>query len=123
MSERLEQLTAAILVGGLGTRLRAVVADRQKVLAPVAGRPFLEQLLDQLTAAGLKRVVLCTGHKAEQVEQTIGREYRGMSIGYSREPEPLGTAGAFRQALSLLDTDPVLACNGDSFCEVDLLAL
>lgn len=123
MPDRLDQLTAAILVGGLGTRLRPVLADRQKVVAPVAGRPFLFRLLDQLADAGLRRVVLCTGHKAEQVVESVGKEYRSMQISYSAEPVPLGTAGALRHALPLFGSDPVLTMNGDSSCEVDLTAL
>lgn len=120
MSDGLHNLTAAILAGGQGTRLRAAVADRQKVVASVAGRPFLMRLLDQLADAGLRRVVICTGYKAGQVAEMAGNEYRGMSLRYSPEPGPLGTAGALRLALSLLDSDPVLAMNGDSFCETDL---
>jgi len=123
MSERLDNLTAAILVGGQGTRLRPVTGDGQKVIAPVAGRPFLFRLLDQLADAGLRRVVLCTGHKAGDVVATVGDNYRDMVVCYSHEETPLGTAGALRHALPLLDSDPILAMNGDSFCEVDLAAL
>jgi NDP-sugar pyrophosphorylase family protein len=122
MSKRLDQLTAAILVGGLGTRLRTVVADKQKVVASVAGKPFLYRLLDQLTEAGIFRVVLCAGYHADQVRATIGESYRTLRIRYSVEPAPLGTAGAFRQALPLLESDPVLAMNGDSYCDVNLPA-
>src|ERR1051326_2058538 len=123
MPERLEHIPAVILVGGLGTRLRPLLPDHQKVVAPVAGRPFVFRLLDQLADAGLKRVILCTGYKAEQVGELVGTDYRGLSISYSPEPAPLGTAGALRQALPLLHSDPVLAMNGDSFCEVNLGAL
>ena len=122
MSDGLHNLTAAILAGGQGTRLRTAVADRQKVVASVAGRPFLMRLLDQLAGAGLRRVVICTGYKAEQVAEMAGQEYRGMSLRYSPEPAPLGTAGALRNALPLLESNPVLAMNGDSFCEADLAA-
>lgn len=115
----MSDLTAAILVGGQGTRLRTVLPGQQKVVAPVAGQPFLCRLLDQLVAAGIQRVVLCTGYQSEQVER-LGATYRGMALRYSVEPEPLGTAGALRFAQ--LDA-PVLAMNGDSFCEVDLRAL
>ncbi|MCX6899219.1 MAG: nucleotidyltransferase family protein [Verrucomicrobia bacterium] len=122
MSDGLHNITAAILAGGQGTRLRAVVADRQKVVASVAGRPFLMRLLDQLADAGLRRVVICTGYKAGQVAEMAGNEYRGMSLRYSPEPGPLGTAGALRNALPLLESDPVLTMNGDSYCETDLVA-
>ena len=112
--------TVAILVGGLGTRLQAVTGGDQKVIAPVAGRPFLFRLLDQIADAGLRDVVLCTGHRAGQVAEAIGEEYRGLRVRYSRESRPLGTAGALRNALPLLLSDPVLAMNGDSCCGLDL---
>ena len=116
----MSDLTAAILAGGQGTRLRAVVADRQKVVASVAGRPFIYRLLDHIAEAGIKRVVICTGYQAAQVSATLGKSYRQMALRYSAETEPLGTAGALRQAQL---PSPVLVMNGDSFCEVDLPAL
>lgn len=120
----------AILAGGLGTRLRAVVSDRPKVLAEVRGKPFLAYLLDQLADAGLRHVVLLTGYRSEQVQETFGSQYRGMSLDYSAETEPLGTAGALRLALPNLfpngaagPPEPpgtVLLMNGDSYCAADL---
>ncbi|HEY1232923.1 MAG TPA: HAD-IIIA family hydrolase [Candidatus Binatia bacterium] len=113
-------IDAAVLAGGLGTRLRSVVSDRPKVLAQVDGQPFLTRLLDELVAAGLPRVVLCTGYLGDQIQAAIGERYRGLDISYSRETEPLGTAGALKLALPHLNSDPVLVMNGDSFCTVDL---
>lgn len=118
----LASVTAAILVGGLGTRLRPVVADRPKVLADVRGRPFLAYLLDQVAAAGLRDVVLCTGYLAEQIRAEFGETYRHVRLLYSQEPLRLGTAGALRLALPLFMPSTVLAMNGDSICEVDLEA-
>jgi NDP-sugar pyrophosphorylase family protein len=123
MPDGLEHIPGVILVGGLGTRLRTAVPDHQKVVAPVGGRPFVFRLLDQLADAGLKRVVLCTGYKAEQVAELVGTNYRRLSIAYSSEPSPLGTAGALRHALATIDSETVLAMNGDSFCEVNLAAM
>jgi D-glycero-alpha-D-manno-heptose 1-phosphate guanylyltransferase len=117
---QLSQVTAVILAGGFGTRLRPIVSDRPKVLASVAGQPFLTFLLDQLAAAGVKRVILCTGYRSDQVWRQYGRAYGTMTVSYSQEREPLGTAGALRQALPLILSDPVLVLNGDSFCDVDL---
>ena len=113
-------VTAAILAGGLGTRLRSVMADRPKVLADVLGRPFLAYPLDHLQAAGVRRVVLCTGYKGEQVQAAFGDAYGSLFLAYSHETSPLGTGGALRAALPLFDSDPVLVLNGDSFCETDL---
>jgi D-glycero-alpha-D-manno-heptose 1-phosphate guanylyltransferase len=113
-------LTAAILAGGLGTRLRSAVADRPKVLAPVAGRPFLMHLLDQLANAGIRRVVLLTGHRAEQVRAELGEVYEGMRLDHVAERLPLGTAGAVRNALPWLKENRILLLNGDSFCDIDI---
>src|SRR5437667_6347363 len=113
-------ITAAILAGGLGTRLRHTVADRPKVLAPVGGRHYLAYLLDQLAGAGISEVVLLTGHRAEQVQSTFGESYAGMGLRYSAEPAPLGTGGAVRRALPLFSAPTILLLNGDSYCDVDL---
>lgn len=111
---------AAILAGGLGTRLRSAVSDRPKVLADVGGRPFLTRLLDRLQCYAIRDVVLLVGHRADMVRAALGERYHDLRLHYSQEPEPLGTAGAVRQALHLLQTPTILLLNGDSFCEVDI---
>lgn len=116
----LEEITAVVLAGGLGTRLRSRVADRPKVLAEVSGRPFLAYLLDHLERAGQRRCVLCTGYQADLVEAAFGSRHGKMELLYSREEEPLGTGGAVRLAAPLLTGDPVLVLNGDSFFKSDL---
>src|SRR4051812_33523420 len=113
-------LTAAILAGGLGTRLRPAVADRPKGLAPVGGRPYLTYVLDQLAAALVRDVVLLTGHGAGRVRDALGDAYGTLRLTYSAEPAPLGTAGALRLALPHLKSPTVLLLNGDSYCDVDL---
>jgi phosphoheptose isomerase len=115
-------VTGVILAGGFGTRLRPVLSDRPKVLAEVAGRPFLFLLLDQMADAGVSRVILCTGHLGEQVRSAIAGSYRGMEIAYSHEETPLGTAGALRQAAMNSPGDLFLAMNGDSYTAADLSA-
>ena len=112
--------TAAILAGGLGTRLRPVVADRPKALARVAERPFVAFLLDQLEAGGVRDVVLLTGHRAEQIRDELGDRHGSMRLRYSPEREPLGTAGAVRLALPMIESVSLLLLNGDSFCDADL---
>jgi histidinol-phosphate phosphatase family protein len=113
-------VTAVILAGGLGTRLRSVIADRPKVLAEVRGRPFLAYLLDQLIVAGSRSVVLCTGYCGEQILRTFGERYGPLRLSYSQERTPLGTAGALRAGLGQFGSDSVLALNGDSYCSLDL---
>jgi D-glycero-alpha-D-manno-heptose 1-phosphate guanylyltransferase len=112
--------SAIILAGGLGTRLRAAVADRPKVMALVRGRPFLTFLLEQVTAAGFRHAVLCTGYKADIIENEIGQQYGKLKISYSRETEPLGTGGAIREAFKQAKGTLALAMNGDSICQADI---
>src|SRR5207253_3157740 len=105
-----------------GTRLRPALKGTSKVLAPVRDRPFITFLLAQLVAAGIEKTVLLTGYRSAQVRRTLGDRYDGMRLTYSID-SALGTAGALRQALPMLDTDTILLLNGDSFCEVDLHGL
>jgi len=121
-SPHYSQICAAILVGGLGTRLRSVLPDSPKVLAEVLGRPFVTFLLDQLDTAGVRNVVLCTGHRCEEVRKQLGETYRSLSLTYSQEDAPLGTGGALRLALPHLSSDPVLVMNGDSYANANLNA-
>lgn len=114
---------AIVLVGGLGTRLRGVVADVPKPLAPVAGRPFLAWLLDRLAATGLRRVILATGHGAAQVEAAVGTAWGALQVDYSVEAEPLGTGGAIALAASRVHGDGVHVLNGDTWLAYDPFAL
>ncbi len=115
-----EAVTAYILAGGFGTRLRQAVPDRPKALAEILGRPYIYHLLDALAGFGLARVVLCTGHMAQMLEQALGPTYRGMELLYSREDEPLGTGGALRLALERHPAELALCINGDSLTDADL---
>ncbi len=123
MAMGLADITAVILAGGLGTRLQSVVEDRSKVMAEVAGRPFLTYLLDQVEATGIRCVVICTGHHGAHLEEVLGSQYGTMQLVYSREESPLGTGGALRQALPLVPSDPMLVMNGDSYCSMNLCEL
>jgi NDP-sugar pyrophosphorylase family protein len=112
--------TAIVLAGGLGTRLRAAVSDRPKVLAPAAGRPFLDYGLAYLAGQGLERVILSVGYLADQVKTFAGDGRRwGLEIRYSIEDMPLGTGGALRLAARGL-AGPFFALNGDTLFLVDL---
>jgi len=114
---------ALILAGGLGTRLRAVLADRPKSLAPAAGKPFLHYVLNYLHQQGLRRVILCVGYLAGQVRDFAGDgQHWGLEVTYSLEQAALGTGGALRQASAGLD-EPFFALNGDTLFSVDLYAL
>lgn len=110
---------AIILAGGFGTRLRSVVDDVPKSLAPVAGRPFLAWLLDALAAQGLRHVVLATGYLGEQIEAALGATWKGMSLHYSRERQPLGTGGAVALAMRRVAEDTCFVLNGDTWLGLD----
>jgi dTDP-glucose pyrophosphorylase/8-oxo-dGTP pyrophosphatase MutT (NUDIX family) len=118
----LSGVDAAILVGGLGTRLRGVVDDVPKPFAPVLGRPFLFYILDMLALRGARSVTLCSGYMAEFVREKTGTEWLGMPIHHSVETEPLGTAGALANAKNFLTSPRVLVMNGDTWLEPDFEA-
>jgi D-glycero-alpha-D-manno-heptose 1-phosphate guanylyltransferase len=111
---------AIVLAGGMGTRLRAVVPDLPKPMAPVAGRPFLDILLAFLQAQGIERVILSTGYKAECIRAHFGAARGRLQIDYCHEDQPLGTGGAIQQALRLCRAGPALVVNGDTYLDIDL---
>ena len=112
-------MQAIVLAGGLGTRLRRVVPDLPKPMAPVAGRPFLAWVLDALVDAGFEAAVLAVGYRHEVIRQHFGEDYRGMALRYSVEDSPLGTGGAIRLAAGQVEHDPVFVLNGDTYLELD----
>jgi NDP-sugar pyrophosphorylase family protein len=120
----LETLDIFVLAGGLGTRIRPVLGDLPKILAPILGRPYLAYLLDWLERFGARRVVLGLGHRAQSVIEYLeeAQPAGGIEVATVVEPSPLGTAGAIRFARRALRSDPVLIMNGDSFTDADLCA-
>ena len=116
-------LEAVVLAGGFGTRLRAVVPDLPKPMAPVAGRPFLEILLSMLARKGVQRAVLSLGYQADLIVHHFGGRYAGIELVSEIETEPLGTGGALRAALSRCESDAALVVNGDTFLDLELDAL
>ena len=121
----LQDTPAVLLVGGMGTRLQTVLSSTPKPLARVGNMPFLELLVLQLRSQGIRRIVMCTGHLADQIEAEFGDgQIWDVAIEYSVETRPLGTAGAVKLAAGHLErTSDFLVMNGDSFLEVDFLAL
>lgn len=113
-------MEAIILAGGFGTRLRAVVADVPKPMAPVAGRPFLEIVLNMLRRHGFKRVVLSLGYMADTVVSHFGSRYEELELVYEIENTPLGTGGAVRAALQHCHDDHVFIFNGDTFLDLEV---
>jgi D-sedoheptulose 7-phosphate isomerase len=100
------------------------MGDRPKALAPILGRPFLEWFLLSLRSEGLEEVTLCTGHGHDEIARSIGDgRALGLTVRYSRETSPRGTAGAIRNALDGEVKDGTLVLNGDSYCRLDLTHL
>ncbi len=115
--------TAFILAGGLGLRLRPVIADRPKPMAAVGDTPFLEVLIDSLASKGVRRFVLLTGFRGEMIEDYFHRlKPDGVSVEFSQEAVPMGTGGAVKNAEKFA-TDPTLLVNGDTFFDADLDSL
>jgi NDP-sugar pyrophosphorylase family protein len=111
-----EPVTAVILAGGLGTRIRHLLGDRPKPMVPVAGRPFIEWIVRYLTRQGVQRVILSTGYRAEVVEAHFrSHPVSGVQVSCVPEPRPLGTAGGFLHAVHATSAPRAwLVLNGDS---------
>lgn len=105
---------AILLVGGLGTRLRALYPDRPKALVPIRGRPFVAWMLDWLREQGIQRIHLAAGYRADQIAEWAA-PYLHDGLTLSREESPLGTGGGLRFALEHVAGNEFLALNGDSF--------
>ena len=112
-------MEAIVLAGGLGTRLRSVVADLPKALAAVAGRPFLAIVLERLSRHGFTSAVLAVGYKHEMIRAKFGSMFAGMDIRYAVEAEPLGTGGAIRLAARQCSEAELFVLNGDSYVDLD----
>lgn len=117
-------MKAIILAGGFGTRLRSVVSDVPKPLAPIAGRPFLAWLIASLAARGVTSVTLSLHHQWEKIRDYFAANPAPVALDYIVEQEPLGTGGAMRYVLERQQAaEPVLVLNGDTYVQVDLEAL
>ena len=113
--------TAIVLAGGLGSRLKAVVPDVPKPMAPVNGRPFLEYLIDYWTGQGIDRFILSVGYKREIIGRHFASRHKGIEMDYAVEDRPRGTGGGLLLALKhLRQSGAILILNGDTFFEVDL---
>jgi NDP-sugar pyrophosphorylase family protein len=117
----LNGMDAVVLAGGQGTRLRSALPDRQKVTADVAGRPFVFNIIEQIKKAGVKRIILALGYRADDVLECLKNAGSPeLEILPSIEATPLGTAGALKRASEQIRSSTVLVMNGDSFINADL---
>ncbi len=113
-------LEAIVLCGGFGTRLRQVLPNLPKPMAPVAGRPFLEIILSSLKSKGFSRVILAVGYMADKIFDYFGDQYNGIELLYCNEKEPLNTGGAIRLALTACLNNHVYIFNGDSYLDLEI---
>jgi D-glycero-alpha-D-manno-heptose 1-phosphate guanylyltransferase len=116
-------IPAIVLVGGLGTRLAGFSGGLPKPMVPVAGRPFVEFVLDALVEAGCTRIVLAMSYLREAIIEHFAGAYRGVPLEYSIEESPMGTGGAIRDALRLTREEAALVLNGDTLFRVDIAEL
>ncbi|MGF1723867.1 nucleotidyltransferase family protein [Photobacterium nomapromontoriensis] len=117
-----DEVVAIVLCGGLGSRLGAMTQDQPKPMMDVAGRPFIERVLDNLVEQKVSKIVLAVSYLREVIQRYFGSSYRGIPIEYSVEDMPLGTGGAIVNAVRQLglEQSTLLVVNGDSYCEFDL---
>lgn len=111
--------SAIILAGGLGTRLRSVVSDLPKCMAPVAGKPFLHFVIEFLLKQGIDKIIFAIGYKNEMIIDYVNEQYPMLNAQFSIEEEPLGTGGAVKLACSLTTQQNVLVLNGDTLFKLD----
>ena len=121
-----EQTTAVVLAGGFGKRIRHLLPDLPKPMAPVNGRPFLEWVVRYLAAQKIHRVILSTGHLAEAIDNYFqSQPVESVQVSCVTETKPLGTAGGFLNAIRGTAERPAawLVLNGDSLAPAPLAQL
>lgn len=115
----LASVKSLVLAGGLGKRLRSLVSDKPKVMAPVAGKPFLEHVLISLKKSGLREIILSVGYMKESVTDYFGDgQQLGVEIDYSIDQQPLGTGGAIKNSEPLIN-ETFIVLNGDTYVDLD----
>jgi mannose-1-phosphate guanylyltransferase len=116
-------MQALILAGGKGTRLRPLTVYTPKPVVPVCNRPFLLYQIDTLKRAGVTDITLSLSYQPHKIEQQLGdgSDY-GVKITYTVEPQPMGTAGAYKFAADFI-REPTVVFNGDIVTDLDLRAV
>jgi D-glycero-alpha-D-manno-heptose 1-phosphate guanylyltransferase len=116
-------MEAIVLAGGLGTRLRSVVPDLPKCMAPINGIPFLSFLIDHLTEQGVSNFIFALGYKSNEFLDFLYTKLPQNNFSFVIEDEPLGTGGALKSALDKTKEENIIALNGDSLYKVNLKEL
>src|ERR671927_972330 len=116
-------MQALILAGGKGTRLRPLTVYTPKPIVPICNRPFLLYQLDTLRRAGITDITLSLSYQPNKIEQLLGDGSDfGVKLKYTVEPQPMGTAGAYKFAEDLI-REPTVVFNGDILTDLDLKAV
>lgn len=117
-------MEAIILAGGFGTRLKSVISDIPKAMAPIGDKPFLSYLLDYLKSQGVTKIILSVHHLREHIRDYFKSQYNDLEICYAEEEQPLGTGGAIVNALKYGNVkDDIFVINGDTFLKLNYQAL
>ncbi len=116
-------MKAVVMAGGEGTRLRPLTSNQPKPMVPIVGKPCMEHIVELLKAHGFEDVIVTLAFMPQAIRGYFGDgESYGLSIGYSVEESPAGTAGSVKLAEEALD-EPFLVISGDALCDIDLGAL
>lgn len=113
---------AIVLAGGLGTRLRSEVPDLPKCMAPVAGRPFIDHVIDHYLDSGVHSLIFALGYMHETVLDHLATSWSSLDYKYCIEEEPLGTGGAILLASHKIEGEVFTVLNGDTLFKIDALA-
>lgn len=116
-------MDVVILAGGFGSRLRGVINDIPKPMAPVNKRPFLEIVMERMVSGGASRFILSTGFRHDCIMEHFGNSWLDKPVIYSHETSPLGTGGAIAKACKLSNESLLAIANGDTFLDVDISAM
>ncbi|MEP6597790.1 MAG: nucleotidyltransferase family protein [Ginsengibacter sp.] len=112
-----------ILAGGLGTRLRSVIANQPKCMAPINNKPFLFYLINFLQTSGIEKFIFSVGYMHEAIEDYLHKSYPSLDYKISFERKPLGTGGGIKLACKKTFGNNVFVCNGDTLFKIDLQKL
>jgi len=116
-------MQALILAGGKGTRLRPLTVYTPKPIVPICNRPFLLYQIDTLRRAGITDITLSLSYQPNKIEQLLGDGSDfGVNLRYTVEPQPMGTAGAYKFAQELI-RERTIVLNGDVLTDLDLKAV
>ena len=114
-------MKALILAGGRGKRLRPLTDKIPKSLIPINKKPLIQHTINYLKKFGINEIIICSGYKSKQIQDFLKKKKNfGCKIEYSVEKNPLGTAGAIRNAIKNLSDESFLVINGDIITNIDL---